>query len=154
MPKLVTYKENFKDDIFRLITTGEIVMKDESYDFLTESKIPFRVKKGDFAYIASNENKKQADGVLVHDKDGKIVLLVASKENIEATIEFLIKNLEEKNLSKSLKSLEGLANPNEILVLNKLGFQTVKYVLKPNNQNCVFLVRKELDCVKAKKNKE
>lgn len=145
MPKIINYKENFKDDIFRLLTEGELVMKDETYDFLTESKIPFKVKKGDFAYIASNDNEKHADGVLVHDKDGRIVLLVASKDNIEATIKFLIENLEEKNKSKTLKYLEGLANPNEILILNSLGFQTVKYLEKPNNHNCVFLVRKEFN---------
>ncbi len=145
MPKIVNYKDNYKDDIFRLIMDGEIVMKDETYDFLTESKIPFRVKKGDFAYIASNENEKKADGVLVHDKDGKIVLLVAAKENIDSIVKFLVENLIEKTKSKSLKVLEGLANPNEILVLNNLGFQTVKYVNKPNNHNCVFLVRKELN---------
>jgi len=145
MPKIISYKENFKDDIFRLLNEGELVMKDETYDFLTESKIPFKVKKGDFAYIASNENEKNADGVLVHDKSGRIVLLVAGKDNIETTIRFLIKNLEEKNKTKSLKFLEGLANPNVILILNDIGFQTIKYIEKPNNHNCVFLVRKNLN---------
>lgn len=143
MPKIVNYKDNFKDDIFRLISTGAIVMKDEKYNFVAESKIPFKLRKGDFAYIASNENKKKADGILVHDKDGRIVLLVSEVENIETTVEYLIKNLEKKNRGNSLKVLEGVANPNAILVLNKLGFQTIKYVDLKDNQNCCFLVRKE-----------
>lgn len=145
MNRIIEYSDDYKEELFKYGNSGVILIKDKGFVLSSEFKIftqgNKKLKSDYFMFLEINDNKT-LNGIIAVNKKGTISYLSTTDKEFKNLPE-LIEKCEEVVSEYGIKYLEGTTNAKNILILNKLGFKSIKYLSNEADYN--FLVRKRIN---------
>lgn len=144
MKQVVDFKNEYKDEILKFVSTGIVVAKHPSFNLSNEIGIFVggnKLLKSSYkCFIALNSNKVPTGGICV-DKDGEILLLAVEKGSFEDALNRLICKCDELLNAKKYLKISGRADPKYILEFNDRGYKTIRFYENESSE-FKFLVQK------------
>ena len=145
MNRIIEYSDDYKEELFKYGNSGVVLIKDKGFVLSSEFKIftqgNKKLKSDSFMFLDINDNKT-LNGIIAVNKEGIISYLSTTDKEFK-NLPDLINKCEEVASDYHMKYLEGTTSAKNILILNNLGFKSIRYLSNEPEYN--FLVRKRLN---------